>query len=635
MSFLSVRKNINLSKTSSSDYNGRILSTGPPTSRNNGLWPQQGLQSTRAIHPVVSRATDQIDDKQTERAIVRMDSNAEQGATFPNCLQLMETLPTGVLLHRAGVILYANREMRRIFGLENADSLENRPLLSYFQPESWKRIEQSIAGLKPDEPGGIPAELTVIQANDKEATLETVTTLLPSQEEATYCTIAKDISQRKQREDHIRYQANYDNLTGLPNRTLFLDRLQREVVRAQRQNHRVALMFIDLDRFKWVNDTLGHAAGDDLLRHVASRVQGCLRQSDTVARMGGDEFTAILPDMARGPFAERVASEVLAQLAAPFTLCGQEVLISGSIGIAIYPDDANTLDELLRNADIAMYRAKSAGRNGYCFFTPDMHAEAQERMELENDLHHVLERNELVLHYQPIVNLATRRVVGAESLLRWLHPKRGNISPAIFIPMAEEIGMISRITEWTIRTACTQAHQWRQQAHGENFFVSVNLSCTRCRDLSAGEIIQNIFRDTGLPPSALVLEITENILSENAERAMSMLNHLVELGVNLWLDDFGTGHSSLSVLKRLPVNGIKIDRSFVPSSHSDPETIVLVEVILSLAKSLNRQVIGEGIESEEQAGFLRARNCLMGQGYLFMKPEPAASFASVLGKTFS
>ena len=589
---------------------------------------------------------------------------------------LVENLPEGVLLHRDGTIFYANPETARIFGLDvdeklSANPLKGKPLLAFFQPEAWNRVEQTIRAveypqnLAEDLHGGIPAEIQLIRADDKEATLETITTMVTFQGVPTLCTLMKDISQRKQGEDRIRHQANYDNLTGLPNRTLFMDRLQREIVRARRQQHkqqqqrqqkkkrtlkrnndseqetvelrtggRVALMFIDLDRFKWVNDTLGHAAGDELLREVASRLQGCLRKSDTVARIGGDEFTAILPDMERGPFAERVASGVLAQLAAPFMLNGQEAEISGSIGIAIFPDDASSLDELLRNADTAMYRVKSAGRNGYRFFTPDMHAEAQERMELENDLRHVLERQELVIHYQPIINLKTRRVLGAESLLRWIHPKRGSISPAIFIPMAEEIGLISDITEWTIRTTCAQTQKWRQNADSQDFFISVNLSCTRCRELSTDDKIDAIFRDTGLPPTALVLEVTENILAENADRAMSMLRHLVNLGVNLWLDDFGTGSSSLSVLKRLPVNGIKIDRSFVPDATSDPETIVLVDAILSLAKSLDRQVIGEGIESETQAEFLLGRGCLMGQGYLFLKPEPAEEFEKILAKTF-
>ena len=598
--------------------------------------------------------------------------------------RLVENLPEGVLLHRDGEILYANPETCHIFGVapgeQASGDVVGKPLLSFFQPEAWKRVQQSVQAMEEGSEGsegsedvaqelhgGIPAEVQLIRADDKEATLETITTMVSVQGVPTLCTLIKDISQRKQGEARIRHQANYDELTGLPNRTLFMDRLQREIVRARRLQHqrkhghdrkasgekkptglqadgagaggedpggRVALMFIDLDRFKWVNDTLGHAAGDELLREVSMRLQQCLRKSDTVARMGGDEFTAILPDMARGPFAERVASEVLAQLVAPFNLSGQEALISGSIGIAIYPDDANSLDELLRNADTAMYRAKSAGRNGYRFFTPDMHAEALERMELENDLHHALGREELVIHYQPIVNLETRRVLGAESLLRWIHPKRGNISPAIFIPMAEEIGLIGKITEWTIRTVCAQAQTWRQRAGNENFFVSVNLSCNRCRELSTDEAIQAIFRDTGLSPTALVLEITENILAEDADRAMLMLKNLVSMGVNLWLDDFGTGSSSLSVLKRLPVSAIKIDRAFVPDASSDPETIVLVEAILSLARSLDRKVIGEGIESEEQATFLSDRKCRMGQGYLFLKPEAAEKFERILGKTF-
>ena len=624
--------------------------------------------------------SDKTNPAQGEREDAAKDTMAAQLSSVDvldmDFRQLMDHLPEGVLLHQEGSILYANVATVRLFGLdatrqEAADMLVGQTLLTFFPPESWKRVAQSLEDWEdPHAPshlnaGGVPAEMPLIRADDKEITLETITKRVTFQDAAALCTLMRDVSQRKQGEDRIRHQANYDSLTGLPNRTLFMDRLQREIVRARRQQHklqrqhaehrshernqdknreeaasseeafaggRVALMFIDLDRFKWVNDTLGHAAGDALLREVSSRLQGCLRKSDTVARMGGDEFTAILPDMARGPFAERVASEVLAQLVAPFTLSGQEVNISGSIGIAIFPDDAGSLDELLRNADTAMYRAKSAGRNGYRFFTQDMHAEAQERMELEGDLQHVLERDELVIHYQPIVDLETRRILGAESLLRWIHPKRGHISPAIFIPMAEDVGMANQITEWTIRTACTQAKAWRQHQGNEHFFISVNLSCTRCRDLTTDEIVQSICRDTGLPPEALVLEITENILAEDVDRAVSMLRFMVDLGVNLWLDDFGTGASSLSVLKRLPVNGIKIDRAFVPDSNSDPETIVLVEAILSLAKSLNRQVIGEGIESASQATFLLERGCRMGQGYLFLKPEPANVFEAVLGK---
>lgn len=548
--------------------------------------------------------------------------------------QMVETLPEGLLIHWKEFILYANSKAAHIFGVEDPQQLIGNSLHAYFQPEVWRWVQQSALSMTPDETGKVSAEMILLRVDDKKTILETTTSRTTFKQKHAFCTLLRDISQRKQGEKLIRHQANYDTLTGLPNRTLFLDRLKHEIIRARRQKKRMALMFIDLDRFKWVNDTLGHAAGDKLLKEVARRLKVCLRESDTIARLGGDEFTAILPDMAKGPFAERVAGQILTQLAKPFILNRQEALISGSLGITVFPDDSTELNELIGNADTAMYRAKADGRNTYRFFTPDMHAEAQERMALEKDLHHALKRNELAIHYQPIVNLNTGTILGAESFLRWIHPTRGNISPNTFIPLAEEIGMISHITEWTIGSVCAKAVEWREKLNSSSFFISVNLSCTRCRELSTDEIIPRILHDTGLPPSGLILEITENILSEDEGRAMTMLNHLTKLGVNLWLDDFGTGHSSLSVLKRLPVSGIKIDRAFVPDVLSDPETAVLVEAIISLAKSLNRQVIGEGVEEKTQSEFLRNQGCTMGQGYLFSKAVPAHQFAPMLEKTF-
>jgi diguanylate cyclase (GGDEF)-like protein/PAS domain S-box-containing protein len=547
---------------------------------------------------------------------------------------LASGLPDGLLIHCKGKILFANSQAHAIFGVDENPGLINFPLISYFPPDAWQRVEQSIKGGKPENGnGGWPAEMQFFRPDEKELFLETVTTEINLEQGPSLCTIFKDVSQRKQSEQRIRRQANYDNLTGLPNRTLFMDRITQELIRAKRQSSRVALMFIDLDRFKWVNDTLGHSAGDQLLREVSQRLTECLRKSDTVARMGGDEFTAILPDMARGPHAERVAGSVLTALATPFMLEGQEAFISGSVGITVYPDDAENLDDLLKNADTAMYRAKNEGRNAFRFYTPDMHDEAQERMELESDLHHALERNELVIHFQPIVDLETQVVVGAESFLRWEHPVRGSIPPNTFIPLAEEVGLISEITQWTIRSSCFQAQKWRREKMViEDFIISVNLSCTRCRDLSTDEKIKAILKESGLPPSALVLEITENILSEDEDRAMSMLNHLTKIGVNLWLDDFGTGYSSLSVLKKLPVNGIKIDRAFIPDVTKDPETTVLVEAIMSLAQSLRRRVIGEGVEREDQAEFLIHHGCRWGQGYLYSKATTAEEFEVYLKK---
>jgi diguanylate cyclase (GGDEF)-like protein len=545
-------------------------------------------------------------------------------------------LPDGLIVHKEGKILFANGQAHAIFGIDEAQSLADTPLTSFFPPDAWKRVEQSIEGDDNNDNSsngnhGWPAEMQFARPDEREVNLETLTTKIDFASGPALCTIFKDVSQRKQSEKLIHHQANYDHLTGLPNRTLFLDRLTQELIRAGRQGSRVALMFIDLDRFKWVNDTMGHGAGDQLLKEVSDRLQECLRKSDTVARIGGDEFTAILPDMARGPHAERVAGSVLTALATPFVLDGQEAFISGSLGISIFPDDAQELEELMKTADTAMYRAKNEDRNAFRFYTPDMHDEAQERMELENDLHFALERNELVIHFQPIIDLRNNDVMGAESFIRWQHPVRGSIPPNTFIPLAEEIGLISDITEWTIRTSCIQAQQWRADKKViDDFLISVNLSCTRCRDLSTDEKISDILKESGLPPTALVLEITENILSEDEPRAMTMLNHLVDIGVNLWLDDFGTGYSSLSVLKKLPVNGIKIDRAFVPDVDKDPETTVLVEAIMSLAESLKRRVIGEGVEREDQAKFLVAHGCVWGQGYLYSKAVTAQEFEKYL-----
>ncbi|MBF0137571.1 MAG: EAL domain-containing protein [Magnetococcus sp. DMHC-1] len=546
---------------------------------------------------------------------------------------LAEQMPDGVVIHKAERVLFANIVAAAMTGEENGAILAQRSFLSLFHQDSRPTVENMVQALLQGPEQFQPTEMKWLRRDSRVVPVEITMARCQIGGELVLISLVRDISKRKEAEERILHQANYDTLTGLPNRALFLDRLQHELTRAKRSRSRVALMFIDLDRFKWVNDTLGHAAGDQLLREASARLLSCHRESDTVARLGGDEFTVILPDMARGPHAERVAAQILKVLAKPFILSGQEAFISGSVGVTIFPDDGNELDELLRNADSAMYYAKNDGRNAYRFFTPDMQAEALEKVALEKDLHRAMERNELVIHYQPIFDIQKDLLVGAEGYMRWLHPKRGFISPELFIPMAEEIGLIATMTEWMLHTGCTQAQAWRsQKSHHANFFISLNLSCTRCRELSTDDKIPGILRDTGLPPTALVLEITENILSEDKVRAMSMLEHLQRLGVNLWLDDFGTGYSSLSVLKRLPVSGVKIDRAFVPEVTRDPETGLLVEAIMTLAKSMKRKVIGEGVESPEQKEYLRSRGCDYAQGYFFGRPMSGEEFGKFLDK---
>ncbi|MBF0425426.1 MAG: EAL domain-containing protein [Magnetococcales bacterium] len=558
---------------------------------------------------------------------------AERDTSSLNALDfstLIERMPDGVVVHTSERVLYANAATAVMSGEAEGAVLTQRSFLSLFHHDSHATLENMAHALLQAPESLPPTEARWLHHGSRSLPVEVMMTRCLIGGETVLVSLVRNISRRKEAEERILHQANYDALTGLPNRALFLDRLQHELTRAKRSRSRVALMFIDLDRFKWVNDTLGHAAGDQLLREASARLLSCHRESDTVARLGGDEFTVILPDMARGPHAERVAAQILKVLAEPFILSGQEAFISGSIGVTIFPDDGQELDELLRNADSAMYYAKSDGRNAYRFFTPDMQAEALEKVALEKDLHRAVERNEMVVHYQPIFDLHSNRLVGAEGFMRWLHPQRGFISPEIFIPMAEEVGLIATLTGWMLRTGCAQAREWRlKKGHGA-FFISLNLSCTRCRDLSTDDKIPEVLRETGLPPTALVLEITENILSEDKARAMAMLEHLRKLGVNLWLDDFGTGYSSLSVLKRLPVGGVKIDRTFVPEVTRDPETGLLVDAIMTLAKSMKRKVIGEGVETLEQKEYLRSRGCDYAQGYLFGRPMTNEDFGAFL-----
>lgn len=550
----------------------------------------------------------------------------EEGEASRDFQRLVADMPDGVLVHRGETILHANTAAALLTGLASQELLLAEPLSALLPSRFLQVYTQFTAALARGETSPASLELSLSGPEGGLQDVEVTANLTTFQGEQAVVMVMRDISRRKQLERRIHHQANFDTLTGLPNRALFMDRLEHELIRAHRQDSRVALMFIDLDRFKWVNDTLGHAAGDQLLKEASRRLLECIRKSDTVARLGGDEFTIILPDMNRGPFAERVAAKILDKLAMAFDLEGQEVYISGSIGVTIFPDDAGDVQGLLKNADSAMYRAKNDGRNAYRFFTPDMHAEALERMTLEKELRYAIPRQQLEIHFQPIIHLESGRLLGAESFLRWRHPERGYVPPNLFVPLAEETGIISVITEWALLAACQQARIWREGIFGSEFFVSVNLTCTRCRDFSTDDKIPGILNKAGLPPSALVLEITENILMENEAKAMAMLHHLKRLGVRLWLDDFGTGYSSLSFLKKLPVHGVKIDRSFVMDLPGDVEAVALVEAVISLAHSLQREVVGEGVETEAQRGFLLDHSCAMGQGYFLGRPMPADEF---------
>jgi diguanylate cyclase (GGDEF)-like protein len=439
--------------------------------------------------------------------------------------------------------------------------------------------------------------------------------------------------ERKRYQEQLEHQANYDVLTGLPNRNLLQDRLKRAVF-AQRNARPIAVVFIDLDHFKFINDSLGHTQGDKLLAIIAERLASIVREGDTVARLGGDEFVLVLNDQNKEDVIFRAMQRVLNKVSEPMTIDGQELYITCSAGVSLYPADAPDVETLLKNADVAMYRAKEHGRNNFQFYTPEMNDLANERLALEHSLRRALERNELLLHYQPKVNLETGMIVGAEALLRWQHPEWGLIAPERFIPIAEETGLIVQIGAWVIRTACNQARLW-QDAGLPPVVMSVNLSARQFRQESFVKVVTQILHETGLKPEQLEMELTESMLMHNANAAISILAGLKSIGVRLSLDDFGTGYSSLSYLSRLPIDTLKIDRSFVQhiGDQDECDNGILAQAIISLGHSLNLTVIAEGVETGEQLKFLKAHQCDEVQGFYFCKPTVAGEFAKMLAES--
>ncbi|MGB5080931.1 MAG: EAL domain-containing protein [Burkholderiales bacterium] len=436
---------------------------------------------------------------------------------------------------------------------------------------------------------------------------------------------------RRQAEERIRRLANYDELTGLANRNMFSQRLGHAIAQARRDDKPLAILFLDLDRFKNINDTLGHAAGDSVLREVAKRLGECLRESDTVGRLGGDEFVVLLEAIPQPMHSAVVAQKLLAAVARPFTFEGQEFHLTASIGISAYPADSSDMEILLRNADIAMYRAKEQGKNNYQFYSARMNVHTLERMALESGLRHALDRDEFVLHYQPKVDVGSRRITSAEALLRWRHPTRGLVPPMQFIPLAEETGLIVAIGEWVLRTACAQNKSWRAQGLPP-LRIAVNLSARQFSHENLLEDVERVLNETGLDPAALELEITESMVMHDPERAAMLLGKLKTMGVGISIDDFGTGYSSLSYLKRFPIDSLKIDRSFVKDLPLDVEDAAITQAIIVMAHSLGLKVIAEGVETADQAGYLRTHGCDEAQGYYFGRPVPADEFTRLLLK---
>lgn len=448
-----------------------------------------------------------------------------------------------------------------------------------------------------------------------------------------FIAIKRNVTEKKIFEQKLNHLAHHDHLTGLPNRLLFSDRLKQEISEAHKDGRQLSVMFIDLDHFKKINDTLGHSTGDLLLKTAADRLIKCLRETDTLARMGGDEFTVILPDVSTTEASGKIAQRILESLSEPFMLDNRELFISASIGISAYPSDGTDVETLVKNADTAMYRAKEQGRNNCQLYTESLYASAMDKMNLEADLRKAIERKELVLYYQPRVDFNRGMILGMEALLRWEHPKYGLISPIEFIPLAEETGLIIPISEMVLRTACIQNKTW-QDAGLPAVNVAVNISA---RSFERGDLVgtvRQVLSDTGLAPEYLELELTESTLMGNPEYACDVLNEIKSMGVKVAVDDFGTGYSSLSYLKKLPIDTVKIDQSFVKDITTNNDDAAIAGAVVAMAHSLKLRVIAEGVETLEQIEFLRSFECDEIQGYFISRPVPTKEFEQLLSEEY-
>ena len=522
----------------------------------------------------------------------------------------------------SGVILYASDACRRLLRYEPAE-LIGRSVYDFIDVADREEVRHLSYLINES----VPTTFAYRVLRKDGALLWFETTSRAVRNTATgmldeFVSVSRDITERKHAEEQIEYQAYHDALTGLPNRRLFRDRLTVALAHARRLKRPLAVMFLDLDRFKVVNDTLGHSLGDELLKAVAVRLKTALREEDSIARMGGDEFTVLLSGLQKNEDAAKIAQKILERVARPIGVEGNELFITTSIGIALFPNDGDTAEALLQNADHAMYRAKDAGRNSYQLFTPAMNSRALERLSLENSLRHAIDRGELVLHYQPMIRLATNRVAGMEALLRWKRPDQGIILPGTFIGIAEETRLIVPIGDWVLREACRQAKAW-QETRFPGLRMSVNLSPRQFQHADLPKQIAAALQESGLSPKDLVIEITESTAMQNSDRTIATLQKLRDMGVRIAIDDFGTGHSSLSYLRRFPIDIVKIDQEFVHEIESSQSDRAIVSAVIGMAHGLNLVVTAEGVETEPQLNFLREQRCEEVQGFFFGQPAPA------------
>ena len=527
-------------------------------------------------------------------------------------------------------LLYLNPAAQRVYGRPVSEFFDDANLwLDIVHPDDRHRVQNCLGELFAKQ--AITLEYRIVRPDGSERWLEDRARLIhaPDGTPIRIDGIASDVSERRSHAEHMAHQANHDALTGLPNRSLLVDRVEQALALARRTGRHVAVLFLDLDGFKFVNDSFGHSFGDALLCSVAARLGILGRESDTLARLGGDEFVILLPNLAHAEDAAHVASKVVDAFAAPFSQGGRDLHLSASIGISVFPHDGDTCDSLLQHADVAMYRAKANGRNGFESYSTEMGVQAQERMELEAALRLAVERHQLELHYQPQVDRHHGRIVGVEALLRWHHPELGLVPPVRFIALAEETGLILPIGEWVLRTACAQAKAWHS-AGWTTLSMAVNMSAKQFQQQDVPSLVRDVLRDTGLPAHCLELELTESALMHHTDAAVATMRKLKNLGVRLALDDFGTGYSSLSYLKRFPIDVLKIDQSFTFDVTSDEGAASITRAIIAMARSLNMSTVAEGVETIEQLQFLGQLGCDVMQGYHIGRPLPADRATALL-----
>ena len=534
----------------------------------------------------------------------------------------------------SGKVTYLNLVAEIMTGWSREDAT-GRPLAEVFRiidgtTRKGCRNPMELA-IQQDRTVGLAANSILIRRDGAESSIEdSAAPIHDRQGRVTGAVIVfHDVSAAKAMTVQMSELAQNDFLTGLPNRAHLNDRIAQAITAAHRHHRKFAVLFLDLDHFKHINDSLGHPIGDTLLQSVAKRLVRCVRDSDTVSRQGGDEFVVLLSEVAQAVDAGLCAQKLLTMLKAPNFIGHHGLEVSASIGISVYPDDGVDAETLIKTADTAMYQAKEHGRNNYKFFEREMNVRAVERQSIEEDLRGALERQEFVLQYQPKINLKTGEITGAEALIRWLHPQRGLIPPLMFVPVAEDSGLILPIGMWVRREACLQARAW-QDAGLPSLPVAVNISVVEFRDQNFIESVRAILKETRLEPHCLEFELTESVLMQHAEATTSVLQQLKAMGVQLAVDDFGTGYSSLSYLRRFPIDALKIDRSFVREITSNPDDATIVSAVISMGRSLKQRVIAEGVETREQLSFLQSQQCGEGQGYYFSRPVFPQEFAKLL-----